>query len=425
MKLVDKVKNYVYLLSGIAIITLGIIILIGSIKMYNWVMYLLTYVFLLYGVARLIGFIFNKKVSRNKETILSIGLNITLGVLMIFFNKIPLSILPISFSIYMLFNALSRFINYNIGLSLQLKSRFKEFIMGLFLLSLSFIFIVAPLKNIHFLIFIASIYFILLGLSLILEYIVELINLKTKYNPKKKYRMTLPFFIDAIIPILGLNIIEKKHKNIEKEDGDISVYVHLSDHGLNQFGHVDVEIDNKIYSYGNYDKSSQKLFSGVGDGVLTETMTKYEYINYCIFNSKKTIVEYQIKLDHNQKKEIRERLKNIKKDTIKWQPNSMKDPKGEYKDYSSKLNRATKTNFYKFNKGKYKTYFVVGTNCTYLANELLKENIFEVLKLVGIITPGTYYEYLEENYRLGKLNIINKIVYNKENINKYIEKNVI
>ena len=70
---------------------------------------------------------------------------------------------------------------------------------------------------------------------------------------------------------------------------------------------MDIEIDNKIYSYGNYDKSSQKLFSGVGDGVLTETMTKYEYINYCIFNSKKTVVEYQIKLNDNQKKEITDR----------------------------------------------------------------------------------------------------------------------
>ena len=36
----------------------------------------------------------------------------------------------------------------------------------------------------------------------------------------------------------------------------------------------------------------------------------YEFdlaINYCIFNSKKTIVEYDIKLNEEQKKEIKER----------------------------------------------------------------------------------------------------------------------
>lgn len=421
MKFKDRFRNYIYLVFGLAIIILGIIILIGSINMYSWVIYLLTYAFLLYGLARLIGFIFNKRIVRNRETLLSITINIVIGVILIFFKKILLSILPISFSIYMLFNFASRFVNYSIQLSLNLKSRFKEFIMGLFFLILSFIFLIAPLKSIHLLILIMSIYCILLGISLIAEYIFEVLDVNAKYNPKKKYRMTFPFFVDAFIPILGLNAIENKKRNENKNKGDMSIYVHLSDHGLNQFGHVDIEIDDKIYSYGNYDKSSQKLFSGVGDGVLTETMTKYKYINYCIFNSKKTIVEYIVKLDNSQKEEILNRIKEIKKDSVKWEPDAAKDKKGIYKDYSSKLYKATKTNFYKFSKGKYKTYFVVGTNCTYLANELLKNSVFEILKLVGIITPGTYYEYLEENYRLGKLNIVGKIVYDKENIKNYLE----
>ena len=388
--------------------------------MYSWVIYLLTYAFLLYGVARLIGYIFNKRIVRNRETLLSIVLNIVIGIILIFFKKIPLSILPLSFSVYMLFNATSRFVNYSIQLSLELKSRFKEFIMGLFFLVLSFLFLVAPIKNINLLILIMSIYCVLLGISLINEFIFEILDKKIKYNPKKKYRMTFPFFIDAFIPILGLSRLEKEKRKDNKNKGDISIFVHLSNHGMNQYGHVDIEIDNKIYSYGNYDKKSQKLFSGVGDGVLTETMTKYEYINFCIFNSRKTIVEYEVKLNDIQKEEINNRLKEIKKYAVKWEPDSAKDKKGVYKDYSSKLYKATKTNFYKFSKGKYKTYFVVGTNCTYLANELLKNNIFEILKLVGIITPGTYYEYLEENYRLGKMNIVGKLVYDKENISEYL-----
>lgn len=422
MKLSEKIRNYVYLIFGIAIIALGIIIFVGSIKMYSWVIYLLTYVFLLYGVARLIGYIFNKRVVRNRQTLLTIVLNIVIGIILIFFKNIPLSILPISFSLYMLFNCASRFVNYSIQLSLNLKSRFKEFIMGLFFLVLSLIFLLSPLKSIHLLILIMSIYCILLGMSLIGEFIFEILDKKTKYNPKKKYRMTFPFFVDAFIPILGLNAIEKKKSKEKSKKGDISVFIHLSNHGMNQFGHVDVEINNKIYSYGNYDKSSQKLFTGVGDGVLTETMTKYEYINYCIFNSRKTIVEYEIKLNDDQKNEINNRLNDIKKYAVKWEPDAAKDKNSVYKDYSSKLYKATKTNFYKFSKGRYKTYFVVGTNCTYLANELLQNNIFEILKLVGIITPGTYYEYLEENYRLGKLNIVGKVIYNKDNIGQYLER---
>lgn len=422
MKLKEIIKKNIYLIFGLAIIILGIIILVGSINMYNWVIYLLTYAFLLYGIARLIGYIFNKKIIKNIQTLISIVFNITLGILMIFFDKIPLAILPISFSIYLLFNSLSRFVNYNIYLSLNLKSRFREFILGIIFLIFSITFILAPIKNIHFLIEIISIYCILLGINLVFEHIINRLEEKRKYSYKRKYRMTFPFFIDAIIPILGLNIIEKKLDKKVNKKGDINIYVHLSNHGMNQFGHVDIEIDGKIYSYGNYDKSSQKLFTGIGDGVLTETITKYEYINYCIYNSKKTIVEYVVKLSKDQKQEILNRINEIKKYAVKWEPNSMKDPQGIYKDYSSKLYKATKTNFYKFTKGKYKTYFVVGTNCTYLANELLKGSIFEILKLVGIISPGTYYEYLEENYRLGKLNIIDKNVYTKENIKKYVKR---
>ena len=77
--------------------------------------------------------------------------------------------------------------------------------MGLFFLILSLIFLIAPLKSIHLLILIMSIYCILLGISLIAEYIFEILDVNAKYNPRKKYRMTFPFFVDAFIPILGLN----------------------------------------------------------------------------------------------------------------------------------------------------------------------------------------------------------------------------
>lgn len=76
MKLKDRFRNYIYLIFGLAIIILGIIIFVGSINMYSWVIYLLTYAFLLYGLARLVGFIFNKRIVRNRETLLSIIINI-------------------------------------------------------------------------------------------------------------------------------------------------------------------------------------------------------------------------------------------------------------------------------------------------------------------------------------------------------------
>ena len=39
--------------------------------------------------------------------------------------------------------------------------------------------------------------------------------------------------------------------------------------------------------------------------------------------------------------------------------------------YAGRLYKKTKAKFYKFNKGKYKTYFVLGTNCCYLIDDIV------------------------------------------------------
>ena len=94
----------------------------------------------------------------------------------------------------------------------------------------------------------------------------------------------------------------------------------------------------------------------------------------------------------------------------------------EYKDYASKLYKRTKAKFYKFKSSEYKTYFTLGINCSYFADKLMRNCVFEVLKLVGVISPGTYYEYLEENYRKTNSKVVSKKIYTKENIGDvYVE----
>jgi len=111
------------------------------------------------------------------------------------------------------------------------------------------------------------------------------------------------------------------------------------------------------------------------------------------------------------------------KDCYEWQPLIRTDKENKHSDYASRLYKATKAKFYKFKNSKYKTYFVLGINCTYFADMLLRNSVFEILKLVGIISPGTYFEYLEENYRKKNSKVISKRVYTKENIGDIYVKN--
>ncbi len=63
-----QIKLINNLLAGIGIITLGIIIVIGSTSMYTKIVNLFVYVFIIYGISKLINFILNKKIIRNSQT---------------------------------------------------------------------------------------------------------------------------------------------------------------------------------------------------------------------------------------------------------------------------------------------------------------------------------------------------------------------
>lgn len=416
-------------MSGISIITLGIIIIIGNINIYTRVINLFVYIFLIYGFSKLLNFILNKKIVRNSQALFGIIINIVLGFVMLLFPKIPLSILPIVFSIYLLFNSVVKFVNYMVSKEVNLKSRFKDLFFSLFFLLFSILFLFYPLEKLNLFIMIISFYCLLLGINRIFEFIIDLLSVQFKLKIKRKLKISLPVIFEAFIPQRALKSINKyicyltSEEIINEEESDLKVFIHLSKYGFNQFGHMDIMFEDKIYSYGNYDKSSQRLFTALGDGVLFVLDNKQKYIEFCINNSRKTIVEYGIKLTNSQKEKIRKELNKVMKDSYDWEPliiqdkrNKVKRKKSEYKDYASNLYNATRAKFYKFKKGEYKTYFVLGVNCSYFADHLMKNYVFEVLKLVGIISPGTYYEYLEENYRKKNSKVVTKKIYSKESI---------
>ena len=72
---------------------------------------------------------------------------------------------------------------------------------------------------------------------------------------------------------------------------------------------------------------------------------------------------------------------------------------------------ATGAKFYKFNSGKFKTYFVLNTNCVKLADEILGKCGINIIKISGIITPGAYYDYFDREFGFKKSNVVSKTIY--------------
>ena len=196
------------LLSGIGIITLGIIVIVGSINMYTKIVNLFVYIFILFGLSKLLNFILNKKLAKNKQMLLSIGLNIIFGFLMLMFPKVPLSILPLLFSFYLLFNAIVNFIDYMILKENELNLRFKYLLFSIIFFIISLIFLFYPIDKLNLFIMIIGIYCLLLGLNRIYEFVIDLLTDKFKFKIKHKFKMTLPLFFEAFVPkatLLKLN----------------------------------------------------------------------------------------------------------------------------------------------------------------------------------------------------------------------------
>lgn len=100
-----------------------------------------------------------------------------------------------------------------------------------------------------------------------------------------------------------------------------------------------------------------------------------------------------------------------------------KEKRSKYKeDYASLLYLETNAKFYKFKSGKFKTYFVLGTNCTLFADRIVGKTGTDILKMVGIVTPGTYFDYLDHEFHKKNSMVISKTIYNEETQDKTIKK---
>ena len=55
---------------------------------------------------------------------------------------------------------------------------------------------------------------------------------------------------------------------------------------------------------------------------------------------------------------------------------------------------------YKFTSSRFKSYFVLSTNCCLLADSIVGQAGTAVLDVRGVIAPGTYQDYLEYELKL-------------------------
>ncbi|HHZ05356.1 MAG TPA: hypothetical protein GX401_00995 [Clostridiales bacterium] len=267
-----------------------------------------------------------------------------------------------------------------------------------------------------------GIYLIMYGFTVLGDGVREILkwDLDGKHF-KRRIKLRLPVLLTAFIPTKIFNKINKNLNDantqemqiVKKTTDEVStvleIFVHMSPKIAGGFGHIDICFKGTVYSYGTYDSDSVRLFGTVSDGVFVE-MPRDKYIDRCINVDNETIVAFSLYLTDEQIDSMEKYLKKFKQNVYIWKSKKELNPMAEYSDPASRFYSEIDAKFYKFKKGKFKTYFAVKTNCVQMADTLVGASGIDVISLNGIITPGTYYKYLDDCFNRKNSFVVKKTV---------------
>ncbi|MGT2742340.1 hypothetical protein [Streptococcus plurextorum] len=244
---------------------------------------------------------------------------------------------------------------------------------------------------------------------------------------KRRVRVTLPIFLTALVPATTLAKVNKfLQENAEEsaeeaynqvksgKTAELELFIHTAETSLfSAIGHVDLCYNGRVISFGNYDPTSERFFGMIGDGVLY-TCDRDKYISLCKRVSQKTLFGYGIDLTEDMEKAVQTRLAEIEDLLIPWEPSDEKvtaaDGSSDY-SYAYRIKHETDGKLYKFTKSKFKSYFVLSTNCVLLADSIVGQAGTDILSPKGFIAPGTYQAYLDEEYEKPNSLVVSKSLY--------------
>lgn len=341
-------------------------------------------------------------------------------------TDIPIYVLALVIGVYQIFHATINLVTYVLYRKNKIRPRFRLLLDGLVLVFLGGTSLLSSTGNSVFQLFVLGAYFFLYGVSNIRDGFLfeEEIG---KNHLKRRVRMSLPIVLAALIPASTLAKINKfmQENADEREDihlgmvksgktAELEIFVHTAETSLfSAIGHVDICYQGRVISYGNYDPSSETLFGMVGDGVLY-FCDRDKYIDLCKRESQKTLFGYGIDLTPEMEKAVQKKLAELKQLTIPWEPSADKIMTGDGKEdytYAYKIRHETDGELYKFIKSKFKSYFVLSTNCVLLADTIVGQAGTDILSPKGFIAPGTYQAYLNREFEKPNSIVVSKHVY--------------
>lgn len=395
-----------------------------------WVLiYILTVITLtLLGISQVVEIVKNKTKKKLKDylpLLSSFGFAIFIALFPINFFRF----VHIVFGWYILINAIIQMIDYYVYRRDSLKGASLRFFESIFAFMVSISLIFVPRDKLWFLSIAAGVYFVFYAIVTLSEDLKDLLPDNTRNKVRKHLSVSAPVLLAALIPQqFFFSIKEMIKQNKMKLDtnpsddspADMEVFIYLKENGPESLGHVDISFNDKIYSYGCHDPENRELFGTLGDGVLIVS-DRNKFLENAINNDEKTIVGYKIELTDSQKNILKNRIQSLLDRCVEWsckaklafdEGKSMED----CIDYASRVFKTCRAKMYKFSQGKFRTYFVFSTNCVLLADYLIRTEDLDLIKISGVVTPGSYISFLNQELLREKSSVIKRTIYQKESL---------
>ncbi|WP_416326971.1 hypothetical protein [[Eubacterium] hominis] len=423
--------NYVTMFAtGAFFCVLGFSFIFDSLTVWNWLYTTFVIGVAAVGIIRLFNLIINfRKVDNRLNQLIDIIIWIIAISISLSYPSTFFSLLPRLVGAWILLHAIVKVIVLWIKQHDHLPIPIHSIVYLIGDLIMSFFLISSPFMHEELISFCMGCYFLIYGGNSLLDLVREIIPSGSAEKLDNKIRLSVPPFMSVIIPPHLMRTLLNKDKEDQlkeqfeaiKEDIpiDMEVLIHLAPSGPAMLGHADMIYRGLVLSYGCYDPHERHLFGTMGDGVVI-IAPKDTYIHNCLANENKILISFGIALNETQKDKLNKRLLEVfstfedfhSDEELKQMGESFE---GACDDYLSRVTRTSpKSKFYKIKEGKLKTFFVVSSNCVFFLSNILKVIGLHLVDLSGIISPGAYYDFLNNQFKSNKGFVVSRKLYRKK-----------
>lgn len=423
--------------TGILLFYLGIIFIT------NWAFAMqLTYHFFSIGIILLtissIGYLCINKWSNRKSALLIqvVGL-LVLGIICYGRVERLMALVPVVLGVWLLILGIVKGITSYLMVHDHLPHARRQIFFTIVCLLSAAALIFKPIEYSLEVILVCGAYFIIYGIFFIYRSIIALIPESVVEAIDNRFQLAIPTMMGALLPPHLMKVILSRSESDRQQEDfevikkeiqcDLEVIVHVAKSGPAQLGHCDLTYHGMLLSYGCYDPHVRYLLGTYGDGVAI-IAPKNEYLYNCLKNENKVLVVFGLVLNKRQKEQLHQSLlESFEKFEPFYSDEELKrqgiEPKGICDDYLSRVTRhVANSHFYKIKEGKFKTFFVFYTNCVSYVSKHLSKIGFSILDFSGIISPGAYYDFLNNEFKSGKGCVVYRKVYTPKDADEFADK---